>query len=114
MSILSKTVKICTALGECLEAVSFSGQPREEQLLLDYLRPFFEGEGRYPEGSITLKRGEMVEIRGESCQEYEIYSGEGQSIGYAAANGDFSHIYQQEMVNGQYFLEVCPKGKSPQ
>lgn len=97
-----------------LEAVSFSGQPREEQLLLDYLRPFFEGEGRYPEGSITLKRGEMVEIRGESCQEYEIYSGEGQSIGYAAANGDFSHIYQQEMVNGQYFLEVCPKGKSPQ
>ena len=99
-----------------MEKVSFSGHPREEQerLLLAYLRPFFEGEGGYPEGSITLKRGEMVEIRGENCQEYEIHDEEGQFIGCAAANGDFSHIYQQEMVNGQYFLEIRPKGKSSQ
>lgn len=95
-----------------MEAVSFCGQPEPERLLLEYLRSLYQEKGGNPDREISLERGEALEIQGEMCQTYDIVDTSGTFRGRVAVNEDFSKVYQQEMVNNNYLLEVRPKQAS--
>ena len=101
--------------GTAWRRVSFSGQPRRSRrTLLDYLRPFFEGEGRYPEGSTTLKRERNGgDPGGRAAKIRKSTAGKGSPSAMRRQWGFFPHIPEREMVNGQYFLEVAQKAKAP-